>query len=46
LAIRLELAGASTARFWINLQANYDLWVAMQHEQPPVQSLQEAAHAH
>ena len=25
LAIRLEQAGVSTARFWINLQANYDL---------------------
>jgi addiction module HigA family antidote len=40
LALRLEKAGASTARFWINLQANYDLWVAMQHEQPPVRRLQ------
>lgn len=35
LAVRLEKAGASSARFWINLQANYDLWKAMQHEQPP-----------
>jgi len=43
LALRLEKAGVSTARFWINLQANYDLWVAMQHEQPPVRSLQNAA---
>ncbi|WP_345934135.1 MULTISPECIES: HigA family addiction module antitoxin [Tistrella] len=41
LALRLEKAGASTARFWVNLQANYDLWLAMQHEQPPVQALQE-----
>ncbi|KAB2680926.1 HigA family addiction module antidote protein [Brucella pseudintermedia] len=43
LALRLEKAGVSTARFWINLQANYDLWVAMQHEQPPVRPLQNAA---
>lgn len=43
LAVRLEQAGVSTARFWINLQANYDLWRAMQHEQPPVRALQGAA---
>jgi antitoxin HigA-1 len=42
LALRLEKAGASTARFWINLQANYDLWLAMQHKQPPVRALQVA----
>ena len=41
LALRLEKAGVSTARFWINLQANYDLWRAMQHEQPPVKRLQD-----
>ncbi len=35
LALRLEKAGVSTARFWVNLQANYDLWQAMQYEQPP-----------
>ncbi|WP_022949774.1 HigA family addiction module antitoxin [Methylohalobius crimeensis] len=43
LAIRLEKAGVSTARFWINLQANYDLWCAMQHEQPPIRTLDEHA---
>jgi addiction module HigA family antidote len=43
LALRLEKAGVSTARFWVNLQANYDLWQAMQHEQPAVRPLQEAA---
>jgi addiction module HigA family antidote len=43
LALRLEKAGVSTARFWVNLQANYDLWRAMQHEQPPVRPLQETA---
>ncbi|GFN47179.1 HigA family addiction module antitoxin [Candidatus Regiella insecticola] len=40
LALRLEKNGVSTARFWINLQANYDLWRAMQHKQPPVRELQ------
>ncbi len=42
LALRLEKAGVSTARFWVNLQANYDLWQAMQHHQPPVRPIQEA----
>lgn len=42
LAIRLERAGASTARFWITLQANYDLARAMEHDQPPVEKLQAA----
>jgi len=35
LAIRLERAGVATARAWLQMQANYDLWQAMQHEQPP-----------
>ncbi|MFC4352543.1 HigA family addiction module antitoxin [Fodinicurvata halophila] len=43
LAVRLEMAGVSTARFWINLQANYDLWLAQQHKQPPVRPLKETA---
>lgn len=43
LALRLEKAGASTARFWINLQSNYDLWLAIQQEQPLVRALQETA---
>lgn len=43
LAVRLEMAGISTARFWINLQANYDLWQAQQHKQPPVRPLNETA---
>lgn len=37
LAVRLEQAGVSTARAWLAMQANYDLWRAMQHKQPPVQ---------
>lgn len=43
LAVRLEQAGVSTARAWMVMQANYDLWQAMQHEQPPIRRLQEPA---
>jgi addiction module HigA family antidote len=39
LAVRLEKAGVSTARFWINLQANYDLWRVMKQKQPPIRAL-------
>jgi len=42
LAIRLELAGASTARFWIGLQSNYDLAQALAHAQPHVERLKAA----
>ena len=42
LAIRLERAGVSTARFWITLQANYDLSQAMRRKQPNVTPLQAA----
>lgn len=43
LAIRLARAEVSTARFWIALQANYDLARALQHDQPPVRPLQNSA---
>jgi antitoxin HigA-1 len=42
LAIRLEQAGVSTARFWMGLQSNYDLAQAMSHRQPPVEKLMAA----
>ncbi|HVR80731.1 MAG TPA: HigA family addiction module antitoxin [Luteimonas sp.] len=42
LAIRLERAGVSTARFWVTLQANYDLAQALKHDQPRVKALQAA----
>ncbi|AIC10396.1 HigA family addiction module antitoxin [Xylella fastidiosa] len=45
LAVRLEQAGVSTAHTWMAMQANYDLWRAMQHKQPPVRRLQEPAAA-
>ncbi len=43
LALRLEQAGTSTARAWLAMQVNYDLWCARQHAQPPVRPLQDAA---
>lgn len=43
LALRLERAGASTARFWMTLQANYALAQATQRKQPKVQRLDDAA---
>ena len=43
LALRLERAGVSTARFWMNLQANYELAQAAQRKQPKVRPLQDAA---
>lgn len=45
LAIRLERAGASTARAWLMMQANYDLAQAWAHEQPPVHALQDVVEA-
>ncbi len=43
LAIRLERAGVSTARFWMTLQSNYELSQAEQRAQPTVQRLQDVA---
>ncbi len=43
LAVRLERAGVGTARLWMALQANYDLWKAQQRSQPKVRRLQPAA---
>ncbi|APH60058.1 HigA family addiction module antitoxin [Granulibacter bethesdensis] len=43
LAIRLEHAGTGSARSWMLMQANYDLWEAMKHEQPPVKPLRPVA---
>lgn len=43
LAVRLERVGVSTARFWLTLQANYEMARAEQRRQPKVQSLRDAA---
>lgn len=40
LALRLEMAGVSTASAWLAMQANYDLAQARQHTQPPIRALQ------
>lgn len=42
LAVRLERAGVSTARFWMTLQTNYELSKAEQRKQPKVKRLQIA----
>lgn len=42
LAVRLERAGVSTARFWMTLQSNYELSLAEQRKQPEVIPLQPA----
>lgn len=43
LAIRLERAGVSTARFWMALQANYELSRAAYGDFPEVQPLQKSS---
>lgn len=42
LALRLERAGVSSARFWMTLQANYELSLAQKRSQPRVKPLQAA----
>jgi len=39
LAVRLERAGVGTARVWMQLQANYELSLAMARKQPAVIAL-------
>lgn len=39
LAVRLERAGLSTARFWLAMQAAYDQWQAEQVEHPEVERI-------
>ena len=39
LAIRLEQAGVSTARFWMSLQTNFDLAGARSRKLPKVERL-------
>lgn len=43
LAIRLEMAGISTARFWMALQAEYDLEIARDRQQPEIDRLVDDA---
>jgi addiction module HigA family antidote len=39
LALRLEMAGVSTARAWLAMQVNYDLAQVRQRTQPSVRAL-------
>lgn len=41
LAVRLEMAGVSTAKAWLTMQLNYDLAQARLHPQPTVRALQQ-----
>ena len=37
LAVRLEMAGIGSARVWLGVQADYDLWQARQREHPYIE---------
>lgn len=39
MAIRLSAALDTSAEFWINLQAHYDLWIASQKARPNIKRL-------
>lgn len=39
LALRLEMAGVSTARVWLAMQVNYDLAQARLNQQPEIRPL-------
>ena len=43
MAMRLAAAFATEAQFWVNLQAQYDLWVVSQKAPPKVKPLRHAA---
>ncbi|MBI6895386.1 HigA family addiction module antidote protein [Pseudomonas putida] len=43
LAVRLEMAGISTARLWLTIQVDYDIWQARQRQQPAIKRLHQAA---
>ncbi|MFT6634908.1 MAG: addiction module HigA family antidote [Alcanivorax sp.] len=42
LAVRLELAGVSTARHWMALQTNFELWQAKHKNHPAVERFEVA----
>ncbi|MEL6710312.1 MAG: HigA family addiction module antitoxin, partial [Pseudomonadota bacterium] len=44
LALRLEMAGISTARAWLAMQSNYDLAQAKQRPQPTIRALDNQDH--
>ena len=45
LALRLEMAGVSTAHAWLAMQTNYDLAQARQHVQPTIKTFYSSSAA-
>ena len=45
LALRLEAAGVSQAKFWLNMQINFDLSRARMSMRPQIKAIQEQAAA-
>jgi addiction module HigA family antidote len=43
LAVRLERAGIGSARTWLAVQADYDLWQAEHREQPKIERFANVA---
>ena len=43
MAMRLAAAFATEAAFWINLQAQHDLWIVSQNAPPNVKRLRQVA---
>lgn len=41
LALRLEAAGVSKAKFWLNMQINYELAQARSRQRSPVKAIQD-----
>ncbi len=41
LALRLEAAGVSQAKFWLNMQINFDLSLARMSVRPQVKAIQQ-----
>ncbi len=44
MALRLASALGTSAEFWVNMQAQYDLWRAMRARQPVVRRFPQMAH--
>jgi len=43
MALRLSAALGTSPEFWMNMQAQYDLWQASRRRQPAVRRLEHAA---
>jgi addiction module HigA family antidote len=43
MAMRLAVVLATEAQLWVNLQAQYDLWIVSQKKPPNVKPLRQAA---